>query len=190
MRVALVSMDLPWHYRDRGNAGKRGVSHKYKTMTIKQMMKIPIDQMTRKNSVLEMWVTWPLLQEALMLMKHYGFKYKTAEFVWNKVYRNGDQFMGLGHGSRSNTEFMIRGIKGKGLKVKNHSIRQVIISTIDRDNFSRKPEEVYKRLDKLYGKTSKVELFATKRRRGWITLGKVLDGMDIVESINKKIISR
>jgi hypothetical protein len=34
-----------------------------------------------------MWATMPMLPDALKLMREWGFKYKTAAFVWHKLTR-------------------------------------------------------------------------------------------------------
>ena len=176
-KSSIIVLDPSWSYNDKAHSGKRGVIYKYKTMTIQDMMKLNISKISKPNSIILMWVTFPFIQEGLNLIKQYGFKYKTIEFFWHKIYRNGKSFMGMGNGSRANVEVVLRGKKGKGVKVKDHGIRQFIESVPE--GHSKKPDEFYKRVELLYGKVSRTEVFATKTRKGWQSLGYDIDGKDI-----------
>ena len=41
--------------------------------------------MTKPDSILFMWVTGPMLKNAIELIKHYGFSYTTVMFHWVKT---------------------------------------------------------------------------------------------------------
>ena len=77
--------------------------------------------------------------------------------------------MGMGHKTRANAEVVLLGTRGKP-KRKSASVRQ-IIDSIPREH-SRKPDEIYERIEKLMGKNVlKIELFARHRRKGWKSWG-------------------
>jgi len=42
--------------------------------------------MANNDSILCMWATMPLLEEALLVIREWGFKYKTCLITWVKTY--------------------------------------------------------------------------------------------------------
>lgn len=80
-----------------------------------------------------------------------------------KTTKNGGLCFGLEHYTRANAEVCLLAIRGKP-KVQAHDVRQVIISQLR--EHSRKPDEQYERIERLYGGPY-LELFARQRREGW-----------------------
>ena len=177
----LVTADPPWNYKDKAKAGKRGAADQYKggTMTIEDLMDMGelVDAVTHKDSVLLMWGTWPLSTECRVLMRAWGFKFKTCAFVWVKLCKKKRKLkIGMGHYSRSNTEYVLLGVKkgGKALPVLDKGIQQVIIDHV-REN-SRKPDEYFNRVDRMFGtKIKRLELFGREPRKRWTVLGDEVD---------------
>jgi N6-adenosine-specific RNA methylase IME4 len=196
----LILCDPPWSYNDKAIAGNRGAEFKYPCMSIKELadMKDYIDEIAAIDSVLFMWTTAPMLPNAIVLMAEWGYKFKTVAFTWVKTNKNpfssdttpnnhltrnyylqhtsveGDEithgdFMGMGNHTRSNAEFVLLGIRGKGVRRANASIRSTVISPIR--EHSRKPDEVRKRLEILYGDVTRIELFARERFPNWDSHG-------------------
>ncbi|MFM2394171.1 MAG: hypothetical protein RLZZ546_2153, partial [Bacteroidota bacterium] len=52
-----------------------GVNAQYSTMKLEDIKKLPIQQLADDTCVLLMWATFPQLQEALEVIKAWGFKY-------------------------------------------------------------------------------------------------------------------
>ena len=99
----IIYADPPWKYRDNGCHG--ACENHYNTMKPKELSKLPIKDIAAKDSVLFMWVTYPMLKEALSLMEAWGFKYKSIGFQWIKQNKSGNGFFfGLGRWTRGNTE--------------------------------------------------------------------------------------
>ncbi len=110
---------------------KRNAADHYKVTPTNEMKKIPVNNISNKDSILIMWVTFPCLEEGLELMKSWGFKYKTVAFTWVKKNKKADTwFMGLGNYTRANAEICLLGTKGKGLKRISHSVRQILDNRI------------------------------------------------------------
>jgi site-specific DNA-methyltransferase (adenine-specific) len=84
---------------------------------------------------------------------------------------------------KSGIEVCLLATKGKDAHklVKNHNIRGLVES--QREQHSKKPEEVRNRIMKLLGNISYLEMFATKKTEGWDVIGYDIDGRDIFESI-------
>ena len=158
----IIYADPPWKYRDsmkmKGIHGMiRGAASFYNTMTIQELCALPIVDISDRNSVLFLWTTVPMLQDAFKVMEAWGFKYKTSLF-WRKI-----MTLGMGHWYRGQVEILLLGIRGK---VKAFHIQKANIIQAKVREHSRKPDEFYELIE-LTGLGPKVELFARNRRDGW-----------------------
>ena len=119
-----------------------------------------------------------MIQEALQVIKAWGFEYKTTAFVW--VRHSNGIFWGLGYWTRSNVEICMLATKGHPKRVAKN-IHQVIISHVE--EHSKKPAEARRRIEALMGNVSKIELFARRPARGWDVWGnKVVSDIVMKES--------
>ena len=140
-------------------------------MSISDICKLPVDRISDNDCVLLMWVVDPMLPEALEVIKAWGFKYKTVGFTWAKQNKNDlGMFTGLGYWTRANPEMCLLATKGKPKRL-SKAVRQLIIS--QRQEHSRKPDEVYDRIEQLLDGPY-VELFARRERKGWDSWGNEL----------------
>lgn len=159
----IIYADPPWRYSDRGCNG--ACENHYPTMKIRDLCNLPIKNIAAKDSVLFMWVTYPMLREALTLMEAWGFKYKTIGFQWVKQNKSGNGFFfGLGRWTRGNTECCLIATRGKPSRV-NNSVGQLIISPISAH--SEKPEQARDKIIELMGDLPRIELFARQYSEGW-----------------------
>lgn len=62
-----------------------------------------------------------------------------------------------------------RTAKGRPMPVADEAVAQVVLAPVGRH--SEKPVEVYNRIERLYPKASRLELFARARREGWESWG-------------------
>jgi hypothetical protein len=101
----IVYADPPWRYWESGNKNQ---SEHYTTMTIEDICKLPVKDIIADDSVLFLWVTYPILHEAFKVIESWGFKYSTAGFVWIKRNKNADTpFFGCGAWTRANSELCL-----------------------------------------------------------------------------------
>ena len=164
-KYSVIYADPPWRYGDRRCNG--AAEHHYPTMPLKEIMELPIQSISDKDRVLFLWTTYPMLAEALELIKAWGFEYKSIGFQWVKQNKSGNgYFFGLGRWTRGNTEPCLIAVKGKP-KRENNSVSQLVISPIGRH--SAKPDEVRERIVSLMGADdkNKIELFARTNADGW-----------------------
>lgn len=139
-------------------------------MTLENIKNLPVSQIADETSVLLMWVTFPMLQEGLEVMKAWGFKYKTLGFSWIKTNKNGTPFFGIGYYAKSNCEVCLMGVKGKAHSlVISNKISSVIIH--NRTKHSEKPSIVRDKIVELFGDIPRVELFARTKTKGWDVWG-------------------
>lgn len=141
----------------------------YPTMSPRELhaLRPCIDGWAARDCALFLWATPPALPEALQLVSAWGFSYKTFGFTWIKTTKNGGLFFGMGHYTRSNAEVCFLATRGKP-KVQARDVPQVIMAP--RREHSRKPDEQYERIERLYGGPY-LELFARQRREGWDVWG-------------------
>jgi N6-adenosine-specific RNA methylase IME4 len=173
----LILADNPWTYADKASAGDRGAAHKYPLLTLDDLCALDVPRVAAPDANLLLWATSPLLPEALRVMAAWGFSYRRVAFVWNKVFPNGTPRVALGHGTRGNTEYVLEGIRGKGVKRVDNGVLQMV--TCKLGAHSAKPSEVGKRLVRLYGPQRRLELFARCPAPGWTCTGLDLDGQDV-----------
>lgn len=162
-KYKIIYADPPWRYNDKKCNGNCE-SH-YNTMNITDICNLPINKIIEKDSILFLWVTYPMLQEGLKVINAWGFKYKTIAFQWIKLNKKGKGFFfGLGRWTRGNTECCLLGIKGKPKRLSN-KVSQLIISPIE--YHSKKPDIVRDKIVELIGNESRIELFARQTKEGW-----------------------
>lgn len=157
----IIYADPPFSYRVHvdDNNGTRNASHFYKTMNLEEIKKLPVLNIAKENSVLFLWSSSPTLPEALDVMSEWGFRYKTIAFTWVKTYPNSRRIkLGLGHYTRPSCEYVLLGTRGKGLERKDRSIFQVLVSPLE--EHSKKPDEIKRRIERLYGQKQRIELFS------------------------------
>jgi len=141
----VVLADPPWHfknYSDKWHAEhkkSRWVGNQYGLMYSYEIYEMPVSKIVSKDSVLFMWATFPLLDQAMACLNSWGFTYKTVAFVWHKTTKTGKDHVGMGFWTRSNAEIVLLGTKGHPKRV-SRSVRQIITAPVGRH--SAKPTEV------------------------------------------------
>lgn len=156
----VIYADPPWQFKVWSNKGVgRSAEMHYKTQSINFLRDMNIEALCNPNCVLLMWVTFPCLEQGLELGKSWGFTYKTVAFTWVKTNKsNTNAFIGMGYYTRSNAEIVLLFTKGKTLERKSKNVPQVLISP--RGRHSEKPDEIRKRIVRLFGDVPRLELFA------------------------------
>lgn len=190
MKYRIIYADPAWCYRD-GSTHRGGAKRHYNVMTDEEIKNLPIGEISEDDSILFMWATFPKLQEALEVIKAWGFKYKTIGFVWiktNKRFNSNqttflpieslDVFWGMGRWTRSNAEICLIATKGKP-KRKSSSVHSVIISEIQAH--SKKPTTTRDLIVKLCGDLPRIELFARDKTEGWNVFGDEVEGSITME---------
>ena len=159
----IIYADPPWNYKDKGCNGN--CEKHYKTMKLNDICNLPIKNISDKDCILFLWVTYPMLQEGLKLIEAWGFKYKTIGFQWIKQNKSGNGlFFGLGRWTKGNTECCLIATKGKISRI-NNSISQLILSPLR--EHSKKPDETRDKIVSLVGDLPRIELFARENVEGW-----------------------
>lgn len=168
-KYQIIYADPPWSYQN-GNVPQGGVNAQYKTMTLQQIKDLPVFKIAEETSVLILWATFPQLQEALDVIKAWGFKYKTLGFSWLKTNKDGSPFFGIGYYAKSNQEICLLGVRGKAHSlVKSNSISSFV--STGRTKHSEKPQIFRNKIVELFGDIPRIELFARTKTEGWDVWG-------------------
>ncbi|WP_170292238.1 MT-A70 family methyltransferase [Sphingobacterium humi] len=173
----LIYADPPWHFNVRSKKGTgRSAEKHYQTQSIAFLKGMNIGALCKQDCTLLMWATFPCLEQALELGKAWGFTFKTVAFTWVKTNKNNDRiFVGMGYYTRANAEIVLLFTKGKPLKRIAKNIPQVLLAP--RGQHSEKPEEIRKRIVRLFGDVARVELFA--RQTSSVGNRNIFDGWDV-----------
>lgn len=163
----IIYADPAWRYWD---GGEKNQSLHYQTMTIDEICKLPVKNITDDNCILFLWVTYPILQEAFKVIESWGFKYSTCGFIWVKKNKVSDSwFFGNGAWTRANSELCLIATKGSIARL-DASISQVLDDKIM--EHSRKPARVRWLITKLVGELPRIELFSRcQENDGWFNWG-------------------
>lgn len=166
-KYKVIYADPPWRYQQKNLQGT--AERHYPTMSMEELYNLPVDQLADKDCVLFLWTTFPMLQEALQLIKAWGFQYKTVAFVWVKQNKKSPTwFYGMGFWTRSNAEICLLAKRGKPQR-NSAGVHQLIISPIE--EHSKKPKEAREKIVKLMGDVPRIELFARQKSEGWDVWG-------------------
>lgn len=158
----VIYADPPWEYGDKdpGALTGGGCEQHYSTMTLEALCELEVP--AADDAVLFLWVTCPLLPEALDLVAAWGFDYR-AQFVWDKVKHN------MGHYNSVRHELLLICIKGsftpQEIKLQDS------VQVVERNGHSEKPAIFRKIIEGLYPKSKKLELFARSKHKGWKAWG-------------------
>jgi len=171
-KYQIIYADPPWSYYNDSTAKQNCTTIKgmrrppYPVMGSKEIMDLPIKDISSENCILFIWTTDYHLAKCLKVIESWGFQYKTVGFAWNKKCC----FMGA-YTMKSGIELCLLATKGKDIHklIKKHNIRALIESK--RKKHSEKPNEVRKRIVELMGDLSRIELFAREKTEGWDVWG-------------------
>ncbi len=148
---------------------------RYGTMTLDEIKSLPVEPLALPGCHLYLWVPNALIAEGLEVMSRWGFTYKT-NLVWYKIRRDGGpDGRGVGFYFRNVTELILFGVRGSQ-RTLSPGRRQVNIILDRKKEHSRKPEELY-RIIETCSLGPYLELFARRRRPGWVQWGdEIQDG--------------
>ena len=171
-KFGTILADPPWEFQN--STGKIAPKHKrlkrYNTMSLEDIKELPVPRLSAEKSHLYLWVPNAFIKEGIEVMEEWGFKYKT-NIVWHKIRKDGGpDGRGVGFYFRNTTELVLFGVKGKKARTLKPGRTQVNIIRTRKREHSRKPDELYKIIEKCsWGPY--LELFARGKRKKWTSWG-------------------
>ncbi len=173
-KYRVIYADCPWKYNDdRAGLGVidsafTAAADHYPPMSVSDLCALDIGSLAADDSVLLCWATFPLLPDALEVVRAWGFTYKTA-FVWDKGRGS------FGHYHKADAELLLVCTKGSGTP--DLEQRESQIQRFPRAAHSAKPEQWRELIDKLWNLGPRIELF----RRGDVPAGWAVWGPEVLQ---------
>lgn len=169
-----IYADPPWHFQN--STGKVAPEHKrlarYHTMSLTDIMALPVEQIAGEKSHLYLWIPNAMLPDGLKVMDAWGFEYK-GNIIWEKVRKDGQpDGRGVGFYFRNVTEMLLFGIRKKSMPNRTNAPARSqvnLIRTMKREH-SRKPDEIIPIIEAC-SNGPRIELFARGVRDGWTMWG-------------------
>lgn len=172
VKFATILADPPWQFVNR--TGKIAPEHRrlnrYGTMTLTEIMSLPVTSAAASTAHLYLWVPNALLPEGLAVLEAWGFSYK-SNIVWHKIRKDGGpDGRGVGFYFRNVTEMILFGVRGKNARTLAPGRSQVNYIATRKREHSRKPDEQYDLIESC-SPGPYLEMFGRGVRKGWSTWG-------------------
>jgi N6-adenosine-specific RNA methylase IME4 len=165
--------DPPWKFETDSFFGpQRAVASHYPTMTVDEISGLQVAEIATPDAVLFLWVTATHLPEAFKVIEAWGFRY-VNNIVWVK---EGD--IGLGNYVRNQHEILLIATRGEMLMPLPANRPRSVIRAARREH-SRKPDEAYELIERMYSDLPRIELFARERHEGWDAWGNEVPMEDV-----------
>jgi len=180
-----IVIDPPWRYELRVDDNSHRGKIPYSSMSFDEVRDLPIAQLADPaGCVMFLWFTNNHMIEASKLIEAWGFTHKGI-LTWEKISKNGNTRLGIGHWLRNSTEHCAIATKGKVLSFASHSAiarRTPNLLKAERREHSRKPDEFYRLVEEVC-QGSRLEMFARQRRHGWDSWGDQVDMFEMEDAI-------
>jgi N6-adenosine-specific RNA methylase IME4 len=157
-RFGTIYADPPWQYDNCGT--RAAASRHYETMSLRRLLALPVRELAAERCHLHLWATKSFLREGLVLLRRWGFEYRTY-FSWVKPQ------LGIGNYWRSCQEPLLLGVKGD-LTFPPTDFPDWLLE--NRGEHSVKPEKVRLRIEQV-SPGPRLELFARRAAPGWTACG-------------------
>lgn len=185
----IIYADPPWQFTSVKTGGKMnsGAAAKYAVMSLDQLKALDVAALCEKDCVLVMWYVSSQPQEALDLVKAWGFTLKNMNaFIWRKLSTNLIPHFGMGYWTRAGAECALIAVRGKP-KAECRSIRQVRDEPVG--THSEKPAIFRDDIVKLCGDLPRLEMFARVAALGWDVFGNEVDNSVHIDGAEPELAS-
>jgi N6-adenosine-specific RNA methylase IME4 len=169
-RYGVILADPAWRFEpySRKTGMDRAADNHYPTQTVDEIKALDVPSISADDSILFLWVTVPLLDRGIEVLKEWGFRY-VSNFAWVKN-KNG-----TGHWNLNRHEHLLVGTKAK-IPAPTHGTQWSSVIEAARGAHSDKPEAVLEMIEAYYPNIPKIEL--NRRgppRPGWDAWGNELE---------------
>jgi N6-adenosine-specific RNA methylase IME4 len=160
----IILADPPWRYEHQlFSSTWKDIEDHYPTLALEEICALPVAEIASENALLFLWVPPPKLAESFKVIEAWGFDYRTG-LVWVK------HAIGMGNYVRQKHEHLLIARRGE-IPMPATADRPVSVLEAPRREHSRKPDEAYALIERMYPELPKIELFARQTRAGWAAWG-------------------
>lgn len=158
-----IVIDPPWDWADEGDVNQLGrAKPDYATMTIDQLLALPVGDFADTDCHLYMWITNRSLPKGFQLLDAWGFRYVTC-ITWVKP------SFGMGNYFRGQTEHVLFGVRGSQM-LKRRDASTVFQAPRGTGGHSSKPE-AFAELVESCSPGPYLEMFSRTERPDWAHWG-------------------
>jgi N6-adenosine-specific RNA methylase IME4 len=159
----VLYVDPPWDFLvySRETGMDRHAANHYPVMSLAELFALKLP--AAKDCVLYLWATVAHLANALRLIDHWGFEYKSAH-IWAKP------DLGTGYWSRENAEVLLIATRG-AVPAPAPGQQSPCLIEAPRGEPGAKPEVFAAMIERHFPNVPKLEMFARKSRPGWDAWG-------------------
>jgi N6-adenosine-specific RNA methylase IME4 len=166
-RYPVIYADPPWRFGVHSEVTGRDKSpeNHYPTMTTHEICALweQIGSPAKKDAVLFLWATNPMLPDALRVMEAWGFAY-VHHWIWDK------EVAGTGYWGRDRHELLLIGRRGEPAAPLPGSQPQTVHRET-KGRHSAKPDYYAETIERLYPDMPRLEMFCRTPRPGWTAWG-------------------
>ena len=180
MRYSIIYADPPWWEnipaKNRKDRKILYAGRDFPVMKTAEICALKVPEICENNAALFLWSTSRHIPDALQVIKAWGFSFRKIVFTWMKLCKDGTPARTIGYYTKSNSEYVLLGVRGRMPPV-SHSVPEAVLEA--RDRVFKKPETVRRRIEELYGNSSRIELFAREKHPGWDVWGNQVSGKEL-----------
>jgi N6-adenosine-specific RNA methylase IME4 len=161
----VILADPPWRFVTWSQTRQyKAPAQHYPVMGLDTIKALPVADLAAPDCLLLLWATQAQLHQAFSVMQCWGFEFKSSG-AWAKQSPTGAKWaFGTGFLLRSAAEFWLIGTRGRP-KPESRSERNLIVASVR--EHSRKPDQAYEMLERMFPSQRRCELFARFSRPGW-----------------------
>lgn len=165
----VILADPPWPEKSSmvapsPKASRGGAKKHYNLMTLDEIKRCELPPLDPSGCFLWLWCPFRKIQNAIEVIKAWGFKYNGSSIIWVKTNKKGLPTMGQGYYIRICHEVLLLGVKGKPERW-SYNTRSVVLHP-KMPRHSQKPPIFYDIIE-AYSPGPYFEMFARERRTGW-----------------------
>lgn len=164
-KYQIIYADPPWEQKRGPDWGSNGVSKPlpYPTLTVEQIKKLPVKELSSKSSHLYLWVTNKYIEDAYDIARSWGFN-PSCLLTWIKP-KHG---IGIGGTYVQTTEHLLFARRGTLIAKKRVDTTWFEHKRL---KHSEKPDFFRKMIVEVSGDRDRIELFAREKTPGWDVWG-------------------
>jgi N6-adenosine-specific RNA methylase IME4 len=169
----VITADPPWSFATWSKAGQgKSASQHYAVMGLDAIKALPLADLAAPDCLLLLWATQAQLHQAFAVMQCWGFEFKSSGAWAKQSPTSASWAFGTGYLLRSAAEFFLIGTRGRP-KPESRSERNLIVAPVR--EHSRKPDQAYEMLERMFPAKRRCELFARFSRPGWDQWGQEIE---------------
>lgn len=166
----MIYADPAWQFSNKKTGGSMHSSaqDQYRVTSLDDMKNLPVQDLAADDCALVMWWVGSMPQEAIDLVKEWGFKLQNMNgLVWRKLTKRGLPFFGMGFTTRAGSESCIIAYRGKQSNLVKSRSERAVFEAIAGEH-SEKPQEAREKLKRIYGNDAPmIELFSRTHADGF-----------------------